>query len=353
MSEPSFAAVRIVDAAANRAAEGLRTVEDFARFVLEDRFFTEALKTLRHELQGVMANLPLDVRIASRAVTSDCGVHISTASERQRSDVQAVVQAAAGRVQEALRSIEEYGKTIDGFDFAQIESIRYRTYTLLAAVQGGAQRDLQLRDAALYLLMPTCESLDNFEHDVEQLYAAGVDVIQLRDKKCSDRRLYTYAKAAAEIARRKQKLFIVNDRCDISLAVNASGVHLGQDELPIEDARRLLGPDRLIGISTHCVEQAAEAVLKGADYIGCGPTFPSETKRFDAFAGLSYLQQVAELHSLPAFAIGGIHADNLKLVIGTGSKRVAVSGAILSAPDPFAAAKNMKQQLIDASKART
>ncbi len=345
MPDPSLAALRIVDAAANRATEGLRTVEDYARFVLEDRFLTESLKGLRHDLQGVLAMLSSMERFASRAVTSDCGVSISTPTELQRADVQAVVQAAAGRVQESLRSIEEYGKTLSGFGSAQIESIRYRAYTLLAAVQSCKQRSLRLQEATLYLLMPTSRVLDDFKRDVDQLYAAGVDVIQLRDKQCDDRTLYQFAKAAAEIARRRQKLFIVNDRCDIALAVNASGVHLGQEELPIEDARRLLGADRLIGISTHDIDQVAEAVLKGADYIGCGPTFPSETKRFEAFAGLPFLQQVAASHSVPAFAIGGIQSDNLNQVLETGFTRVAVAGAILKAVDPVAAVAAMKRQL--------
>ncbi len=345
MSDPSLAVLRIVDAAANRATEGFRTVEDFARFVLEDRFLTESLKVLRHDLQGVLKQLPLAERFASRAVTSDCGVTISTPTEMQRTDVQAVVQAAAGRVQESLRSIEEYGKTLSGFDATQIESIRYRAYTLLAAVQIWTQRSRQLQDATLYLLMPTSPVLEDFQRDVDQLFAAGVDVIQLRDKQCDDRTLYRFAKAAAEIARKRQKLFIVNDRCDIALAVNASGVHLGQEELPIEDARRLLGSQRLIGISTHNMEQVAEAVLKGADYIGCGPTFPSETKSFEAFAGLPFLQQVAAMHSVPAFAIGGIQSENLNQVLATGFKRVAVAGAILKASDPLASAAAMKRQL--------
>ena len=345
MTDSSLAALRIVDAAANRASEGLRTVEDFARFILEDRFLTESLKTLRHDLQSVLSQLSMNDRLAARAVTSDCGITISTATELQRENTSAVVQAAAGRVQESLRSIEEYGKTIDGFGFQQIEAIRYRAYTLLAAVQSWQQNQQRLQDAVLYLLMPTSSSLEKFQQSVDQFYATGVDVIQLRDKQCDDRTLYQFAKSAAEIARRRQKLFIVNDRCDIALAVNASGVHLGQDELPIEDARRLLGSERLIGISTHNVEQVAEAVLKGADYIGCGPTFPSETKSFDSFAGLAFLEQVAEAHSLPAFAIGGIQSSNLDQVLATGIKRVAVAGAILNAHDPIAAAGEMKQQL--------
>ncbi len=178
-----------------------------------------------------------------------------------------------------------------------------------------------------------------FKRDVDQLYAAGVDVIQVWDK-IDDRTHYLQMLLLRSLV--GNKLFIVNDRSIFACFCVRRA--FGQEELPIEDARRLLA-DRLIGISTHDIDQVAEAVLKGADYIGCGPTFPSETKSFEAFAGLPFLKQVAASHSVPAFAIGGIQSDNLNQVLETGFTRVAVAGAILKAVDPVAAVAAMKRQL--------
>jgi thiamine-phosphate pyrophosphorylase len=126
----------------------------------------------------------------------------------------------------------------------------------------------------------------------------------------------------------------VNDRPDIAVLSQADGVHVGQEELEVRDARRIIGPDRLVGVSTHSIEQACQAVSDGADYIGCGPTFPSGTKDFDHFPGLDFLRQVAAEISLPAFAIGGITLDNLSQVLHTGFARIAVSGAITNSADP-------------------
>jgi thiamine-phosphate pyrophosphorylase len=337
--------LRIMDACSNRAAEGLRTMEEFARFVLEDRFLTESAKQLRHDLNELMATIPFSQRVLARAVQSDCGTTIETRGELIRADVSAVTQAAAGRTQEAIRCLEEYGKTIDGFDSSAAEAIRYRTYSLAAALTLNPSRLNRLRDARFYLLLGSDADPHQFATRVESLFAAGVDLIQLRDKHASDRQLYHCAQAAADIARRLGKIFVVNDRADIAAAVHATGVHLGQDELPVAAARRVLGADSLIGVSTHTIEQARAAVLDGADYLGCGPTFPSSTKQFDSFPGLAFLRAVAAEITLPAFAIGGIDESNLKDVMQTGIHGIATAAAIVEAPDACAAASRFRAVL--------
>ncbi len=335
MSEAnSLGARRILDACANRASEGLRTLEEFARFVLEDRFITQTAKQLRHDLHAAMQSIALPQRFTARAVTSDCGTTLQTSSEMTRADLGTVIQAAAGRTQEALRCIEEYGKTVDGFDSPRIEAIRYRTYSLAAALLLNPSKVSRLANAKLYLLIETNSDLNCYAEQVEAYFNSGVDLIQLRDKQAADRRLYECAKIAADIARRVQKVFIVNDRADIALAVQASGVHVGQDELPVEAARRVVGTELLIGVSTHTIEQARTAVLQGADYLGCGPTFPSQTKSFEEFPGLDFLKQVATEISLPAFAIGGIDEGNFTAVMQTGIHGVAMASAILNAREP-------------------
>jgi thiamine-phosphate pyrophosphorylase len=133
-------------------------------------------------------------------------------------------------------------------------------------------------------------------------------------------------------------LLIINDRPDIAAIVDADGVHLGQDDMTVRDARQVVGPRKLSGVSTHSLPQARQAVLAGANYIGVGPTFPSQTKHFDAFPGLDLVGAVAREIKLPAFAIGGVTLETVSQVISAGCRRIAVSSAIARAPQPAAAA---------------
>jgi thiamine-phosphate pyrophosphorylase len=140
-------------------------------------------------------------------------------------------------------------------------------------------------------------------------------------------------------------LFVVNDRPDIARLVEADGVHLGQDDLPVADARRVVGPDALIGVSTHSIAQVRQAVLDGADYIGIGPVFPSATKEFEHFPGLGFVRAATAETTLPAFALGGIGPGNLGEVVAAGARRVAVGAAVARADDPQTAARLLRAGL--------
>jgi thiamine-phosphate pyrophosphorylase len=140
-----------------------------------------------------------------------------------------------------------------------------------------------------------------------------------------------------QLARRVDAQVIINDRVDLAQVLKADGVHLGQEDLPLPLARRLLGPTALIGVSTHTLQQARQAASEGASYIGVGPTFASPTKSFDQLSGPELLREVAGEIRLPAFAIGGINLDRLDEVFACGMHRVAVSSAIWSQAAPAAA----------------
>jgi thiamine-phosphate pyrophosphorylase len=129
-------------------------------------------------------------------------------------------------------------------------------------------------------------------------------------------------------------MFVVNDRPDIASLADADGVHLGQDDLSVKEARRIVGPDRLIGVSTHSVEQVRQAVLEGADYIGVGPVFRSPTKAFDWVPGLEFVRHAAEETSLPSFALGGITLENVRQVVSAGARRIAVASAVIRSKEP-------------------
>jgi thiamine-phosphate pyrophosphorylase len=136
-------------------------------------------------------------------------------------------------------------------------------------------------------------------------------------------------------------LLVINDRPDLAVLAEADGVHIGQEELSVQDTRQVVGPDMLIGVSTHSIEQARQAANEGADYVGLGPTFPSGTKQFEEFPGLDFLRTAAAEITIPAFAIGGISLANLPQVLATGIGRVAVGQAITAADNPAAVAKAM------------
>lgn len=205
-------------------------------------------------------------------------------------------------------------------------------------------RDL-LRNAQLYVLVDGGETPDRFVGLVRSLIQAGVHVLQLRDKRLRDRELVERARLLRQVTRDAATLFIVNDRPDIARLADADGVHVGQDELSVADCRTIVGLDRLVGVSTHSVAQTQQAVADGADYIGCGPTFPSQTKQFAEFPGVGFLQAVRPGLPIPAFAIGGIQLANVSQVLAAGFQRIAVSSAVTAASDPVAAVRSLLELL--------
>ncbi|WP_164103353.1 thiamine phosphate synthase [Candidatus Laterigemmans baculatus] len=344
------AVYRILDVAANRAAEGLRTVEEFVRFALDDPQLVEQAKAMRHGLAAAVARLPRAKLLSARDTLGDVGTEISLASERSRPGIEAVVVAALARVQQSLRCIEEYGKTVVPEMAAEVERIRYQIYTFGRQVELSMHRRQSLADAKLYVLIDILEEPELWRQRIVELAAAGADLIQIRDKAVSDRLLWERCQMAVEAVRSANVpscRLIINDRADIAAAVDADGVHVGQDELPVEAVRRIVGDDKLIGLSTHSIEQAREAVRVGADYIGCGPTFPSRTKTFEQFPGVEFLRQVAREIELPAFAIGGIDLERLPEVIASGVGRIAVSGAVWNQADVVGAVRGLRR-LLDA-----
>jgi thiamine-phosphate pyrophosphorylase len=339
------AALRILDAAANRAGEGLRVIEDYLRFDLDDRHLTGLCKSIRHDLTAALSVYSSAARHAARETRADVGTSLSVPAEQSRSDLAAVLAANFKRVEQSLRSLEEYSKTLAPRTAEKLEQLRYRVYTL-ERVAGIAQGSLQrLAGAELCVLIDGGQTAEPFAVLAESLVSTGVPMLQLRDKRLADRALLERGQLLREITRGTNTLFIMNDRPDLAVLCAADGVHVGQEELPVKDARRILGAEGLIGVSTHSIEQAKAAVLDGADYIGVGPTFPSGTKQFSEFTGTVLLRQVAEEIRLPAFAIGGITADNLAEVLNAGFTRIAVSGAVTNASDPADAAAQLVERL--------
>lgn len=180
---------------------------------------------------------------------------------------------------------------------------------------------------------------------MEQALIGGAQIVQLRNKTGKREEVLEQAKALRELTRQYQVPFIINDYPDIVLEVDADGVHLGQEDMPISEARALLGPDRIIGISTHNLQQALAAEQAGADYIGVGPVFPTDTKPGRAAVTTSYVQEAARHVSIPFVAIGGITLSNVDIVLSAGAERICAVSAIVGHADPAGICRSFLERI--------
>jgi thiamine-phosphate pyrophosphorylase len=341
----TVAAARAIDANANRAREALRVVEDFCRFALDDVFLSRELKTLRHDLAEVLSAFPPQLLLEARDTQNDVGTGIATEREGLRHDLTDVVRANLKRLTEALRSLEEFGKLAGPAAGAALERLRYRGYTVERAVLLGGRSRKRLADCRLCVLVSGAGAAAGLDFVIREAAAGGADMIQLREKNLDDRALLERARQVRRWTREAGVLFIVNDRPDIARLAGADGVHLGQEDFPVHEARRVVGPDALIGVSTHDIAQVRKAVLDGASYIGVGPAFASTTKQFGELAGLEFVRAAHAETTLPAFVIGGVSAETITHAVQAGAKRVAVGAAIGGADEPQPAARLIRSAL--------
>ncbi len=333
--------LRILDANANRVREALRVMEDYARFGLADSELSGGLKTLRHDFRAALAKLPHGLLAVNRDTPNDVGTRITTPGESARISTGAVVVAAGKRLSEALRSMEEYGKTIDDAFALAVEALRYRGYELekrltlrLGAEVGGARRKV---DWQLCVLLTEALCKQDWVEVLEATIAGGADCVQLREKNLPDGKLFGRATVVARHCRAAGIACVINDRVDIALLVGATGVHLGQSDLPAGQIQKLAGCDLVVGVSTTNIVQAEAAVLSGADYLGLGPMFPTTTKSGKDVAGVEFAGAYLARFELPHLAIGGIDSANIGTLLKAGVRGVAVCSAICGADDPQAA----------------
>jgi thiamine-phosphate pyrophosphorylase len=328
---------RILDANLDRAREGLRVIEEWCRFALDDATLVEVCKALRQEI----AHWHTSELRAARDTPDDVGTDLTHPDEATRSDVQQVLQANLCRIQEALRVLEEYGKLYHPEMGAACKQMRYRIYTLESTLMV-YERHQKLKDARLYLVTSPSDTLFA---TVEAALQGGLTLVQYRDKESEDLVRLERAAKLCNLCHQYQALFIVNDRVDLALAVNADGVHLGQQDIPLSLARQLLGSQRIIGRSTKNPEEMQRAIQEGADYIGVGPVYETPTKAGRAAAGLDYVRYAVDHATIPWFAIGGIDLTNLPEVLAAGAKRVVVVRAIMQAESPTLATQSFLEQL--------
>jgi len=337
--------LRIIDANLNRAREGLRVLEEYARLGLDDAALTERIKQLRHDLAAAGKAFGMEPALAARDIEHDVGTQVGTDSERSRASIEAVAAAAAKRASEALRCIEEYGKLVNPQAAAQVEQLRYRLYAVEQDALVAAPLRKRLREARLHVLITEALCRGPWLTVCEQAVAGGVDVIQLREKTLGDRELLARARRLRELTGRMGALFIVNDRPDIARLCEADGVHVGQDDMDVALARRIVGPRGLVGKSTHSVEQARHTIAESPDYVAVGPMFASPTKPGVEVQGPRLLTEVAAMTDLPVVAIGGIDATNAASLSASRPFQAAVCHSVIASADPAASARGIRDCL--------
>lgn len=358
MASDRHSTLRILDANLNRAAEGLRVSEDVCRFHWDLPGFAATLKELRHAVLDAVCSDP-EARwelLAHRDIEGDVGRTLLSPG-KQTESAATVALRNLQRAKEALRTLEEVCRIDHPAASPTLERLRYRLYSVekgiarLPAADSNSRLALQQRveRASLCLLATSAHCSGPLDTAIAAAIAAGCEMVQLREKESDDRKRLALARRIREMTAMQGALFIVNDRPDLAALVHADGVHLGQGDLPVREARKLLGEDRLVGVSTHNLEQARRAQEEGADYIGIGPVFATKTKTdVGPTLGPASLAEILPELTIPAFAIGGIEPARAAELRQHGCTRVAVCAAILRAESIPQAVRKLRDALTSA-----
>ncbi|MBI2190496.1 MAG: thiamine phosphate synthase [Planctomycetes bacterium] len=344
-----FQICRIVDANLNRAGEALREIEDAARFGLNAASLARRAKELRHRLDSTpaMLGLTLEVLAASRDAQGDVGRPEANSVVTPRHGVRDVVAAAFKRLQQALRCLEEYSKVLRPGTDPGFEAMRYASYSLEKDLLRRLMPRPAIESARLYLLLiPGVLSGSDADTALRLALEGGVDLVQIRDKGRSDQELLRLAGGWRARCADAGIPCLINDRVDVACALGADGVHLGAEDLPLEQARAIVGSEKILGSTAHSLEEALAGQHGGADYLGFGTMFPTGTKPGLEVRGLEEIEKLSGRVNLPVFAIGGITLENLPQLLERGVRRVAVSAGILRAEDIRRAAEDFKKKLL-------
>ena len=321
---------QIIDANLDRAREGLRVLEDWARFGLGEENCVERIKNFRQ----ILGKNHLQVYKQSRNYIEDRCKGLTHQEQLNRKTPQQIINSNASRVQEALRVIEEFSR-LHNNPLSKIASeVRYEIYTLeIELLNLSEKKKLEeiLNENDLYVIT---DPMENLLETIESILVAGAKIIQYRFKKGTDRDHLEEAIKIKKLCKKYNSLFIINDAVDIALASGADGIHLGQDDLDLKTARKLLGHSKIIGISANNEIDISNALNGGCDYIGIGPVFETSTKKTKKPLGIEKIQTLTKDINIPCFAIGGIKKENIPSLKKGGIKKVAIISGIFHSEDP-------------------
>ena len=338
---------RIIDANFNRSREAARVVEEFCRFTLNSSSLTSRTKQLRHELSSAVAQLDTARLIASRDTLADVGVAMAVTNQLSRTDLTDTFTAAAKRLTEALRVLAETTQPIKPKTAQTFEQLRYTAYTLEKDITLFADSQEKFKSVALYIII-TSSDPDHILSLTRACIAGGADCIQLRAKDLDSAQLFDIATEFVKLCKSANVISIINDRPDIAIASGADGIHLGTDDLPIDQVRRLQLSPLIIGLTTHNMTQLKTACLHNPAYVSLGSVFATPTKPNLASAGLDFVSDGVKFLAdtgIGHVAIGGITLDNVDEVINAGAKTIATCSAATKSPNPTKTTKTLKAKL--------
>ncbi|MBO8234283.1 thiamine phosphate synthase [Prochlorococcus marinus XMU1419] len=321
---------QIIDANLDRAREGLRVLEDWARFGLGKEKYVKKIKNFRQ----ILGKNHLEVYKQSRNHINDKCKGLTHKEQFNRNTSDQIISSNSGRVQEALRVIEEFSR-LHNHELSKIASeIRYEIYTIeidLLNLSSCKNSEKILKENDLYVIT---DQKANLLEIIEEILIAGVRIIQHRFKTGSDKDNLQEAIKIKKLCKKYNALFIINDRLDIALASNADGIHLGKDDLDLKTARKLLGYSKIIGISANNKIDISNALKKGCDYIGIGPVFETTTKKNKKPIGIEKIKTLTKDLNIPWFAIGGINSNNISYLKRHGFKKVALVSQLMNSEHP-------------------
>lgn len=357
----------ILDANFGRLSEGLRILEDMTRFILRDSEITKKLKEMRHSLSMESRQFNFEF-LDSRG--EDIGAFLTVPDEAKRENFTDLVIANAKRAEESLRVLEEYFKFLKILSWRKFQDNRFLLYSIEKEIVSRFLRQEKTKKLfPLYIILdakyflarrsPRGEGGDkrNPVELLKKVISGGAKAVQIRDKINNKflfreeseinnkRKILETALKLKEICQKANVLFLVNDYVDIALAVEADGVHLGEDDLPISAVRKILPFDKIIGSSVHNLKEAKKAEKEGADYISVGAIYPTSTKENAILVKPSLIREIKEKVSLPIIAIGGINENNLDKVMKFGVDGIAVAQAVLDKSSPKIAVKRILSKL--------
>ena len=325
-----FRIFQIIDANLDRAREGLRVIEDWSRFGLGKEEYVKRIKNFRQ----ILGKNHLTIYKKSRNNIEDRSKGLTHLEQINRVTPEQIISSNSARVQEALRVIEEFCRFHNNSLSKIAAEIRYEIYTIEIELLNLSKRknsEKIINENDLYVIT---DQNENLLEKIENILIAGVKIIQYRFKNGSDKDHLEKAILIKNLCKRYNSLFIINDRIDIALASDADGIHLGQDDLDLDTARKLLGHSKIIGISANNEIDISEGLKKGCDYIGIGPVFKTSTKKNKKPLGIEMIKILTKDLTIPWFAIGGINIKNISLLKESGFKKVALVSQLMNSEDP-------------------
>lgn len=312
---------RIFDVNLNRLTESLKFVEDYIRFSIQDKLLLNTTRKIREDFLKIKKGLPLRDLVIFRKSIEDLG-RKGTFDRINAQKIDDLLIANFSRIKESLRIGEELLKLENSKMSGEFKELRFRIYDLEKSIITLQRKSFNpqiyvILDEKYLKIMPLKKLLQTLQN-------SGATMVQLRIKKRDDNEFLKWAKKLRRLLKKPDVKFIINNRIDITLACGADGVHLGQDDIPIKEARKILGDSFIIGASVHNPIEAKRAEEDGADYLGVGAIFETKTKSDAVVCGLKNLKAICENVKIPVVGIGGINDKNYKKVFESGASGIAL-----------------------------